>query len=70
MPLHMHPYYRETYGYVAHDLPTASSLYPQLVTLPLYPEMTEDEARYVCDSIQEIICANLKTELRPQTFSR
>ena len=43
LPLHMHPYYRETYGYQAADLPVAAGLYPELTTLPLYPNMTEAE---------------------------
>lgn len=59
LPLHMHPYYRETYGYAPQDLPIAASLYPQLVTLPLYPDMTEPELDHVCDSIKQIIAANL-----------
>ncbi|HUJ10910.1 MAG TPA: DegT/DnrJ/EryC1/StrS family aminotransferase, partial [Verrucomicrobiae bacterium] len=41
MPLHMHPYYRETYGCRASDLPHAATVYPELVTLPLYPDLTE-----------------------------
>jgi perosamine synthetase len=67
MPLHMHPYYRETYGYAPDDLPMASSLYPEIVTLPLYPDMTEGDVRYVCDSIQEILVANLRRDLQPLT---
>jgi dTDP-4-amino-4,6-dideoxygalactose transaminase len=58
MPLHMHPYYRQTYGYQPQDLPTASALYPELITLPLYPGMTGDDVAFVCDSIRQIIAAN------------
>ena len=61
LPLHMHPYYRETYGYTPQDFPVAASLYPQLVTLPLYPDMTEEEVGYVCDSIKQVLAANLRT---------
>ncbi|MCX6917264.1 MAG: DegT/DnrJ/EryC1/StrS family aminotransferase [Verrucomicrobia bacterium] len=60
LPLHMHPYYRETYGYAPQDLPMACSLYPEIITLPLYPDMSEGELAYVCDSIKEIIAVNLK----------
>jgi perosamine synthetase len=60
MPLHLHPYYRETYGYLPQDLPTANSLYPELVTLPLYPEMTEADVRLVCDCVRTIVASNLK----------
>jgi perosamine synthetase len=60
LPLHMHPYYRETYGYAPEDLPTACSLYPEIITLPLYPDMSEGDVAYVCDSIKDIIAHNLK----------
>ena len=60
LPLHMHPYYRETYGYAPQDLPTAAALYPEIVTLPVYPDMSEEDVAYVCESIKEIIATNLK----------
>jgi perosamine synthetase len=55
LPLHMHPYYRETYGYRPEDLPCAAALYPELITLPLYPDLTDDDVGYICDSLQDII---------------
>jgi perosamine synthetase len=58
LPLHMHPYYRETYGYRPGDLPTAAALYPQLVTLPLYPDMSEEDVRRVCEGIKQIVKAH------------
>jgi perosamine synthetase len=63
MPLHMHPYYRQNFGYVPQDLPVAASLYPQLVSLPLYPDMTEDEHAYVCASIKQSIASNLRADV-------
>jgi perosamine synthetase len=65
LPLHMHPYYRETYGYAPQDLPTACSLYPEIITLPLYPDMSEGDVAYVCDSIKEILTANLRKSVVP-----
>jgi perosamine synthetase len=58
LPLHMHPYYRETYGYAPEDLPVACSLYPEIITLPIYPDMTGDDVAYVCDSIKDIVALN------------
>ncbi len=58
MPLHEHPYYREKYGYKADDFPVAARLYPELMTLPLYPDMTSDQIEYVVQSIKAIITAN------------
>jgi dTDP-4-amino-4,6-dideoxygalactose transaminase len=59
MPLHMHPYYREKYGYKPEDFPMAARLYPEIITLPLYPDMTEAEVTYVCDSLTRILRGNL-----------
>jgi perosamine synthetase len=64
LPLHMHPYYRETYRYRASDFPTACSLYPQIITLPLFPDMTESDVQYVCDSIRQIIAHNRRPLVR------
>jgi perosamine synthetase len=60
-PLHMHPYYRETYGYAPQDFPVACALYPQIITLPIYPDLTEDEVKYVCRSIEEIVAGSRKS---------
>jgi perosamine synthetase len=63
LPLHMHPYYRATYGYAPEDLPVARRVYLGMITLPLYPEMTEEQVRYVGDSIKDIITRNRATVL-------
>lgn len=60
MPLHMHPYYREKYGCRPSDFPIASALYNEIITLPLYPDMTEVEVTYVADSLLGILSRNLR----------
>jgi len=59
IPLHLHPYYRNEYGYSPSDFPTAASLYERIVSLPLYPKMTDEELDYVIDSVREILEINL-----------
>jgi perosamine synthetase len=54
-PLHMQPYYRETYGLVSDDFPVAAALWPRLVTLPLSPGMPEDEIAIVVDAIRSML---------------
>lgn len=61
MPLHMHPYYRETYGYRREDLPTAARIYEGLITLPLFPDLTESDVAFVCDTLKSLIARNGKT---------
>jgi perosamine synthetase len=60
MPLHMHPYYRERYGYAPEDFPVAARLYPQIITLPLFPDMKQVEVEYVCNALKTIIARSLK----------
>ena len=55
MPLHLHPYYREILGYEASACPCATSLYPALLSLPLYPDLTPDQVERVCRTLKEII---------------
>jgi perosamine synthetase len=62
MPLHMHPYYRGKYGYRSEDLPQAAALYPQIISLPLYPDLTEADAAHVCRSIKDIVAWHLKRQ--------
>jgi dTDP-4-amino-4,6-dideoxygalactose transaminase len=55
LPLHMHPYYRDTYGYQRGDIPIAAQLYPELVSLPLYPDLGEADAAQVCEVVKEAL---------------
>ncbi|MBI3416140.1 MAG: DegT/DnrJ/EryC1/StrS family aminotransferase [Verrucomicrobia bacterium] len=48
MPLHMHPYYREKFGYQPADLPCAASIYPEIISLPLWPDLSESDVRHIC----------------------
>lgn len=54
MPLHMQPYYRSTYGLEPADYPVAASMWPRLVTLPLFPGMTLEEQELVVEAIREM----------------
>jgi perosamine synthetase len=55
-PLHLHPYYRETYGWRPEDLPVATALWERLVSLPIFSRMTDDEVEYVIDTVKRL-CA-------------
>ncbi len=60
LPLHMHPYYRDKYGYQADDLPQAAHLYPEIISLPLYPDMTESDIQHVTRQLKQIIARHRK----------
>ena len=52
MPLHMQPYYRETYNIAPETFPVAAGLWPRLVTLPLFPGMTREDVDLVASAIR------------------
>ncbi len=60
IPLHLHPYYRDRYKYRPDDFPNASDSYERLVSLPIYPGMTERDAHDVVSAIDDIIAHNLR----------
>lgn len=48
MPIHLHPYYTQ-----AHRLGTVESLWQSLATIPLFPDMTQEEQDVVVETICE-----------------
>jgi dTDP-4-amino-4,6-dideoxygalactose transaminase len=55
IPLHVHPYYRDTYGYRPESLPVAYDLYRRSVSLPLFSAMTDDQVSRVIDAVSTIV---------------
>jgi len=60
IPLHMHPYYRNTYGYQPEDYPICHRVYKQIVSLPIYSRMSSDDSLRVIDAVREVIEENRK----------
>lgn len=58
IPIHIHPYYREKYGYKPDNFPVAYNNYLRIISLPLYPKLTDDEVYYIIDSVLDIIKKN------------
>jgi len=55
IPIHKHPFYREKYGYRNEDYPIANKVFDQSLSLPIYPDMREDEVDYVIEKVREIV---------------
>jgi UDP-4-amino-4,6-dideoxy-N-acetyl-beta-L-altrosamine transaminase len=52
IPVHRQPYFQDLYGNIS--LPGADNYYNCCLSLPLFPEMSEDDVRYVVASIAEL----------------
>ena len=55
IPLHLHPYYQQQYGYRADDFPNALACFERSVSLPIYPKMTEADIDYVIEVVREVV---------------
>jgi dTDP-4-amino-4,6-dideoxygalactose transaminase len=55
IPLHLHSLYTEKYGYQRGDFPNAEDSYFRCLSLPIFPDMTEEEIERVTGSVQSIL---------------
>lgn len=58
IPLHRHPFYRDTFDYRAEDFPNAEWVYERIISLPIYPGMTNKQVNRVIESVIEVIKEN------------
>jgi dTDP-4-amino-4,6-dideoxygalactose transaminase len=57
-PLHLHPYYQETFGWKPRDLPRASETFRRTISLPIFPAQREDEIAAVIAAVRAICYLN------------
>ena len=55
IPLHMHPYYRDMYGYKPEDFPVAYETFKRIISLPIYPKMTDGDVEKVVEAVSSVI---------------
>jgi dTDP-4-amino-4,6-dideoxygalactose transaminase len=68
IPVPLHPFFQARAVQPENKCPQCFKLYPRLVSLPLYPSMTEEEVRYVADSVRTIATKFRKTKVAVRTY--
>jgi dTDP-4-amino-4,6-dideoxygalactose transaminase len=64
MPIPLHPFFAKM-PLAEKPCPRALNLYPRIVSLPLYPAMSEEQVHYVAACVSEIVAANrIRTRTR------
>jgi dTDP-4-amino-4,6-dideoxygalactose transaminase len=58
IPLHRQPYWRDTYALDARSFPQADLAYHNIVSLPLYTKMTDEQQDRVIGAIRSILADN------------
>jgi dTDP-4-amino-4,6-dideoxygalactose transaminase len=55
IPVHLHPYYRDKYGFQPTDLPVAYREYLRIVSLPLHPRMSDQDVADVVEAVRDVV---------------
>jgi dTDP-4-amino-4,6-dideoxygalactose transaminase len=55
IPVHLHPFYREKYGFKPADFPVAFSNYERILSIPLHPRLSDDDVSDVTAAVLDIV---------------
>jgi len=55
IPVHLHPYYRNRFGYRSGEYPKAEASYESLISLPMFHGMTDQDVRDVVVSLSKVV---------------
>ena len=55
IPIHLHPYYRDKYGYIPGSFPVAYDNYRRMLSLPLNPGLTDRDVGDVIEAVLDVV---------------
>ena len=55
IPVHLMTAYRTRFGYKEGDFPNTEKHFDRIISLPLYPTMTDEETEYIIAAVRDII---------------
>jgi dTDP-4-amino-4,6-dideoxygalactose transaminase len=58
--VHLHPYYRERFGYKGGEFPIAERAYSRLISLPMFHGMSDGDIEDVIAAVNKISAAYSK----------
>ncbi|NJN96693.1 MAG: UDP-4-amino-4,6-dideoxy-N-acetyl-beta-L-altrosamine transaminase [Anaerolineales bacterium] len=57
IPVHLHPFYRQRLGTGPGDCPIAEAAYEQIISLPIFPQMTAKDIEDVITALHKVVAA-------------
>jgi len=54
IPIHLLSYYKSKYNLRVNDFPIALTNYQQILSLPIYPGLSNDEVMYICEAVKSV----------------
>ncbi len=58
IPIHYHSYYREGFGFIKGDYPVAEDAFDRMISLPMYPGLTDVDVDRIVGAVEEIVEQN------------
>lgn len=55
IPVHLQPYYQKNFSFQTGDFPQAEQYYREAISLPLYPDLTEEQQDYIVETLKGIL---------------
>lgn len=55
IPVHLHPYYRDRYGWAPDDFPVAYHGFERMLSLPLNPRLTPHDVEDVITAVEDVV---------------
>lgn len=62
IPIHLHPYYRDKYGFEPADFPVAYDNFQRMLSLPLNPAMTDQDVADVIEAVRDVVIGATQLE--------
>jgi perosamine synthetase len=55
IPVHLHPYYRERFGYKGGEFPMGEDGYSRLISLPMFHGMSDQDVEDVIEAVKKVV---------------
>ncbi|MCK5016993.1 MAG: DegT/DnrJ/EryC1/StrS family aminotransferase, partial [Candidatus Peribacteraceae bacterium] len=55
IPVHLHPYYRDKFKYMKGDYPISEEIFRRVISLPIFPKMTDNDVNDVIQAIEKVV---------------
>lgn len=58
IPIHLHSYYRDKYGYKPNDFPVTFANFMRLISIPLHPRLSDQDVNDVIEAVTDVVAKN------------
>jgi UDP-4-amino-4,6-dideoxy-N-acetyl-beta-L-altrosamine transaminase len=58
IPVHLQPYYKSNFGFLRGDFPISENFYLKEVSLPIFPDLSDEDQQIVINSLRKVLDLN------------